>query len=226
MPEVRSSPSCLRAPRTDLCPQTNLGLFTDVGATFFLSRLDGQLGLYLALTGARLTGAEAFLAGLASHYVPAERLEALEARLAELDQAATKDDVNAAIEEFSADAAELKVALEKYTLVGPIRRAIDVIFQRKTAEEIVEDLKALADGSLSLNKISRTGEEEKHAALKAWAKEAARVIEKASPTSVKLTLLAVRQGEVLTIDEAFQADMRIATACCVRSSFPLRLGQR
>lgn len=155
---------------------------------------------------------------MASHFVPADRLEALEARLAELDQAATKDDVNAAIEEFAADAAELKVALANYTLVGPIRRAIDVIFQRKTAEEIVADLKALAEGSLSLNKILRTGEEDKHAALKAWAKETADTIENSSPTSVKLTLLAVRQGAVLTIDEAFQADMRIATACCVRCS--------
>ena len=37
-------------------PECGIGLFPDVGASFFLSRLPGKLGLYMALTGARITG--------------------------------------------------------------------------------------------------------------------------------------------------------------------------
>ena len=51
-------------------PETGIGLFPDVGGGWYLSRLEGAMGEYLALTGARLDGAECHALGLASHYVP------------------------------------------------------------------------------------------------------------------------------------------------------------
>ncbi|KAK4704564.1 hypothetical protein P7C70_g1644, partial [Phenoliferia sp. Uapishka_3] len=195
-------------------PETEIGLFPDVGANFFLSRLDGQLGVYLGLTGERVRGAGALLSGFASHYVPAERLEALEIRLSELDQTASVEDVNAAIDEFAADAADLKAALASYTLVGAKRRAIDVIFASDNAEEIVDKLRKLEEGTLSLKKIVMKGEELEGEALKAWALETREKLEKFSPTSVKLALQAIKEGKGLDIEEAFLVDMRLATACC------------
>ncbi|RWR87397.1 3-hydroxyisobutyryl-CoA hydrolase 1-like protein [Cinnamomum micranthum f. kanehirae] len=50
-------------------PETSLGLFPDVGASYFLSRLPGFLGEYLGLTGARMDGAEMLACGLATHFV-------------------------------------------------------------------------------------------------------------------------------------------------------------
>lgn len=193
--------------------KTNIGLFTDVGATFFLSRLDGQLGVYLGLTSDRLTGSGTLLAGVASHYVPADRLEALERRLAELDQSASLDVVNDAIEEFSADVQELKAG--EFDLVGSKRRAIDIIFKEDTAERIVDGLALLEVGQDKiLNRIKPAASELK--GLKAWAKKTRETIEMRSPTSVKLTLLAIREAAKLDIDETFKMEMRIATACCVR----------
>jgi enoyl-CoA hydratase len=55
-------------------PETGIGLFPDVGGGWFLSRLKGRMGRYLALTGARLDGAECLAIGLATHYLPAEAL--------------------------------------------------------------------------------------------------------------------------------------------------------
>lgn len=55
-------------------PETGIGLFPDVGGGWYLSRLAGRLGQYLALTGARLDGAECLWAGLATHYLPASAL--------------------------------------------------------------------------------------------------------------------------------------------------------
>jgi len=70
-------------------PETGIGLFPDVGGGWYLSRLAGRLGQYLALTGARLDGAECLWAGLATHYVPAAALvEAKAALLADPDDAA------------------------------------------------------------------------------------------------------------------------------------------
>jgi enoyl-CoA hydratase len=64
-------------------PETTIGLFPDVGGGWYLSRLPGQVGKYLALTGARLDGADCLGLGLATHYLPAERIESVKAQLAE-----------------------------------------------------------------------------------------------------------------------------------------------
>ena len=64
-------------------PETGIGLFPDVGGGWYLSRLEGRIGVFLALTGARLDGAECLATGLASHYVPAASLPDAKARIAE-----------------------------------------------------------------------------------------------------------------------------------------------
>src|SRR6202008_87186 len=55
-------------------PETSIGLFPDVGAGRYLSRLRGRIAQFLALTGARLDGAECVALGLATHYIHSERL--------------------------------------------------------------------------------------------------------------------------------------------------------
>lgn len=62
-------------------PETGIGLFPDVGGGWYLSRLGRRLGQFLALTGARLDGAECLWTGLATHYVPHTMLEDIKARI-------------------------------------------------------------------------------------------------------------------------------------------------
>jgi enoyl-CoA hydratase len=64
-------------------PETTIGLFPDVGGGWYLSRLPGRVGQFLALTGARLDGAECHYLGLATHYLPSAALEEVKARIAE-----------------------------------------------------------------------------------------------------------------------------------------------
>ena len=64
-------------------PETGIGLFPDVGGGWHLSRLQGRLGQFLALTGARLDGAECLWAGIATHYLPSEKLAEAKARIIE-----------------------------------------------------------------------------------------------------------------------------------------------
>jgi enoyl-CoA hydratase len=64
-------------------PETGIGLFPDVGGGWYLSRLPGRLGQFLALTGARLDGAECLWSGLATHYLPSDKLDEAKARIAE-----------------------------------------------------------------------------------------------------------------------------------------------
>jgi enoyl-CoA hydratase len=62
-------------------PETGIGLFPDVGGGWFLPRLEGQIGIWLALTGTRLKAADSMRAGLATHFVPSEILGAVKAQI-------------------------------------------------------------------------------------------------------------------------------------------------
>ena len=64
-------------------PETGIGLFPDVGGGWYLPRLEGRAGQYLALTGARLKGEECLALGLATHYLPSQKLVDAKARIAE-----------------------------------------------------------------------------------------------------------------------------------------------
>lgn len=100
-------------------PETAIGFFPDVGGSFFLSRLDGQLGAYLGMTGQRLKGLDVLYAGIATHFVPSNRLQALETRLSELETK-NPDVINNAIEEFT----DVESA-NSFILDADIRKSID-----------------------------------------------------------------------------------------------------
>jgi enoyl-CoA hydratase len=51
-------------------PETAIGLFPDVGGSYFLPRMEGEMGMYLALTGARLKTVDTLYSGVATHFVP------------------------------------------------------------------------------------------------------------------------------------------------------------
>jgi len=69
-------------------PETGIGLFPDVGGGWFLPRLTGELGMYLALTGARLKGADVVAAGVATHLLPSELINNLKIQIETADYSA------------------------------------------------------------------------------------------------------------------------------------------
>ncbi|KAH9313016.1 hypothetical protein KI387_028051, partial [Taxus chinensis] len=81
-------------------PEAGFGFHTDCSFSYVHSHLPGHLGEYLALTGARVDGAEMVACGLATHYVPNEKLPELEKHLITL-KSGDHNAVKAAIEEFS-----------------------------------------------------------------------------------------------------------------------------
>jgi enoyl-CoA hydratase len=101
-------------------PETAIALFPDVGATFLLPRLPGEIGMYMALTGARLAGADAVHAGLATHFVPRANFACLAAALATEGVAAV---------------AAAATALPPFTL-APHRAAIDRCFAAASVAEV------------------------------------------------------------------------------------------
>ena len=66
-------------------PETGIGLFPDVGGGWYLSRLEGRVGQFLALTGARIAGADCLSLGLATHYLTSNLLAEAKSRIATED---------------------------------------------------------------------------------------------------------------------------------------------
>ena len=85
-------------------PETSIGLFPDVGGGWYLPRLPGQVGEFMALTGARLDGAECHYLGLATHYVPQASLPDLVERIS------TNPRLNGAIGNFAVTPPDAKIA--------------------------------------------------------------------------------------------------------------------
>src|SRR5690606_8949986 len=81
-------------------PETGIGFFPDVGGTYFLPRLPGRLGTWLALSGARLGQADALWAGIATHAASAAGFDAV------IDGLAQSGDVDATLDEAAGAAGE------------------------------------------------------------------------------------------------------------------------
>ena len=113
-------------------PETGIGLFPDVGGGWFLPRLPGQTGVWLALTGARLKAADTVFLGIHTHYLPADALEAFRFILA-ADPAYPID----VADDLEADPGEAPIEAHL--------AAIDRLFAFDTVEEIFAALEA--DGS-------------------------------------------------------------------------------
>lgn len=115
-------------------PETGIGYFPDVGATWLLPHAPGEFGTYLGLTGRDISATDAIHARFADHYVPTGKLEALISALAALPPSATAADVDAAIQGVAVQAPSSPLA--------PHLATIDRCFAFDTVEEILSALEA------------------------------------------------------------------------------------
>ncbi|KAL3739084.1 hypothetical protein ACJRO7_020476 [Eucalyptus globulus] len=166
-------------------PETALGLFPDVGASYFLSRLPGHFGEYLGLTGARLDGAEMLACGLATHFVPSAKLPSLEAALHTVDSS-DQAVISAIIGEYS----ELPMLKEQsaYHRLDVINRC----FSRRTVEDILSALEREAT-----NKVD------------GWILASIQSLKKASPTSLKISLRSIREGRLQGVGQCLVREYRM-----------------
>ncbi len=164
-------------------PETGIGLIPDVGGTHALPRFPGELGTWAGLTGARLRGADTVHIGYATHYTPSAEIPALKDRLANAHET-----VEHILKTFDTDPAAADAGAANN--ISPLRDGIDYHFAHNSVEAILESLDEGDD----------------------WAQEQARLIRTMSPTSLKLTLHALREGESASIEQALRLEYRMVSA--------------
>jgi enoyl-CoA hydratase len=162
-------------------PETGIGLFPDVGATYVLPRLPGALGMYLGLTGDRLGAADCLLAGIGSCYVPVDRLDEMEGALTEAD--------------LSKDAR------------GTVESVLDRFRDDPGPPPIVEHTERIdrCYGKGELDVVLRALEKEPTG----WGRSQRETLATKSPTSLAVTFRQLRQGAALNFDDAMRLEYRL-----------------
>jgi enoyl-CoA hydratase len=172
-------------------PETVLGLFPDVGGTWFLNRCPGSIGRYLALIGPHIGAADALTAGLATHHV---RLDAFPRLTEDLAAAGRLD------------------AATVDSILGDHSRAP----QPGTLTERASEIDRLFGGynlNAVLDRIDKT------AADQPWIAEAQAVIRRASPTSLRGTWRRMVDGKGQSIEKVLTDDFTMAVHMVGRDDF-------
>ncbi len=174
-------------------PETGIGLFPDVGGTWFLPRLPGEVGMWIALTGARLGPLDALLAEVVDHYLPSDRMEGLLDALCALEIGAREplEAVDWAIEAHARQP-------EGPSVLAEHRERVDRLFAGATPEAILAALAA-----------------DEHY----WSAEQRAAILAKSPTSTAIAVRQIREGARLSFEDAMALEFRLAQFCMRHGDF-------
>lgn len=163
-------------------PETGIGLFPDVGGGWFLPRLEGELGVWLALTGQRLKGIDVASIGIATHFVGYERIQDLKTEINEAnfgDNTVAK--LNAILQNYAENVSESSL-IEHFD-------AINSCFSRNGVEEIIIALEAEQSE---------------------WAERQVATLRTKSPETMKVALRQLREGAKLrSFEDNMRMEYRI-----------------
>ena len=167
-------------------PETTIGLFPDVGGGYFLSRLPGALGVFLALTSYRLRSADALWAGIVQAHVPSARINELQAALGAADLAGSRanEKVDAVIAKFAADPGE--------ATLPALMPEIDRCFSAESVQEIIANLK-------------KSNSE--------FAQKQLAALMKLSPLSMAITLEQLRRCAMRSFEDTMTIEYRMSQRC-------------
>lgn len=172
-------------------PETGIGYFPDIGASWFLPRLSGRTGYWMGLTGHEIGAADALNVGLADYCVPSASLMLVTEGIAALPAGASASEVGAVIERFAVTPPGGVLAAQ--------RELIDRIFALGTVEEITAAL-ALEEGD--------------------FARETLGLIARRSPLSLKLTLRLLQLGEASdSLAECLEREFAAASGMLANPDF-------
>jgi enoyl-CoA hydratase/carnithine racemase len=182
-------------------PEVAIGFFPDVGASYFLSRLEGSLGPYLALTGVQIRAADALYAGLADVYLPRSSVDLLESELTALTLSATdrSEDWRAAINGVLQRLAGLDLPPAP---LAAIRPAIDQHFAAPSVPALLKSL-----------------EEESRPQFQEWARQTVDLINTRSPTMLAVTLEQLKRGKSKSLADCFRMELGLVRHCFTQGDF-------
>ena len=179
-------------PRSQLAmPEITIGLYPDVGASWFLNRMPGASGTFLGLTGARLNATDALFVGLADRLIAAERRDAVIDDLLNADWSQPRP----ALERVLRTHAEASRDLAPPAEVAPRQEAIAALTDADCDEDLIAAIIAASDSD------------------DAWIARAARSLAAGSPLSARLILRQLARCRRVSLAEALRSELDLSLAC-------------
>jgi enoyl-CoA hydratase/carnithine racemase len=171
-------------------PEVGIGLIPDVGASYFLSRLPGALGPFLALTGNQVRAADALYAGLADIYLSAAAFGRMDEALQQVQWTQDpREDVREVL--LSLGTSQLPEAP-----LSVVRTAIDRHFSQDSAVSVLQSLR-----------------NETSAEYFAWAQQTFATMVSRSPLTVAVALRQLQRGKILTLAECLRMELGLVRHC-------------
>jgi len=164
-------------------PETAIGLFPDVGSMYWLPRLQGGIGNYIGLTGTRLKADDLIYSGIATHYIPSERLSDFKENLVEISKGIHNDGND---EVTKSEVSQLEDILTKYSSQDIDPSQSFLAKNRTSIDSAFCDVNQVEDIVLNLEQDG--GE---------FGSKTLTQMRKMSPTSMKVTLEAIKRGNSL-----------------------------
>jgi enoyl-CoA hydratase/carnithine racemase len=177
-------------------PEVAIGFFPDVGGSHFLSRLPGALGVYLALSGVQIGGADALYCGLADLYLPPDTISSLTDDLVALPW---NHDPAPDLKRFIQARAASHVSPPTLRRLRP---AIDAHFSKASVPAILTSLEA-----------------ERSAEYRDWAQQTAKLMRSRSPTMLCVTLRQLEKGGNMSLAACFRMELGMAAQCFEQGDF-------
>ncbi len=180
-------------------PEISIGLLPDVGATYFLPRLVSKVGLYLALTGTRINGADGVFAGLADFLLSAEQLPSLLKELPGLAWVAADRSANDAV-------------LSRY-----LRQKSQVA--AKVASPLEEHLAFIESVCAGADLASFTVLMQKVPPGDDWIDAGKKTFFSGSPSIAALIFAQQAKGQDIDLASAFRYELQVVTRCTAHADF-------
>jgi enoyl-CoA hydratase len=216
-------------------PEVGIGFFPDVGATWFLPRLPGQIGTYCALTGERLKAAEAVAAGVATHRVASTRFAELVAALcgavsvdatlaAFAETAMTSPGLRGGVDGSLPSCASGRQGKGRLRYPDPLpasgekangTASVSASPPANTAGPVIAHRRAIdrifAAGSIEEILALLDAEAATASSHARWAGEGAATIRSKAPLSLKIALSQMRRGRAYSFERCMQAEFRVVS---------------
>lgn len=182
-------------PRSMLAmPEITIGLYPDVGASWFLNRMPGASGIFLGLTGARLNASDALFVGLADRLIAAERRDAVIDDLLNADWSRPRAALDRVLRMHAAASRELAPD-------GEVAPRLDAIAALTDADD---------DATLIRRVIAAASD------VDPWIARAARNLAAGSPLSARLILRQLSRCRRLSLSEVLREELTLSLACATR----------
>ncbi|MGH8492268.1 MAG: enoyl-CoA hydratase/isomerase family protein [Moraxellaceae bacterium] len=178
-------------------PEITIGLYPDVGGSYFLSRVRGRLGLFVGMTGVHLNAADALFIGLADVAVPAARRDVFIQHLCE--------------ESFSDDKETRDLQVSTLLMREPAPTLAHSELKPRAA---LLDVRAASDDLPTLYAALTTP-----ALDDAWLDRSAKSLTKGSPTSAALIHRQWLRGRDMTLADIFREELTLSTQCARHPDF-------